>query len=325
MSFLVDLKLWERFQQAVENLASGFVESLPELLFSFILLIATVFAAKIVERFIRRSSSRIQKKMRIDETKFTMLRHLMVGFVYLIGLALIFYTIPQLQRLSTAILASVGFIGIIFGIAAQDSFGNLVSGVALVFFQPFRVGDLITVDGNYGRVMDINLRQTAILTSDDRIIIIPNSTLNKETVINWTYDDTIIQWSFTVPISNDSDIDRAFQIMIEEARKNPYVLSKEVLDKKKPGLSDSVKARVSGMDGSETTILLDFWVNDRSNAYSAEYAIREGIKRRFTADPLVELPTTQIALLTPSPTGQNLKKGNDSAAQSRNEKEEPAK
>ncbi|MDR0768284.1 MAG: mechanosensitive ion channel [Methanosarcinales archaeon] len=301
MSLLVDVNLLERFQQTIDNMVTFFVDNLPELFLSLIVLIVTVFVAKIVENRINKYSGKLQKRMRMDPTKFTMLKHVSVGFVYIIGFIIIFYTIPALQSLSTALLASVGFIGIIIGIAAQDTFSNILSGVALVFFQPFRVGDLITVDDNYGRVTDINLRQTTLLTSDDRIIIIPNSVLNKETVINWTLDDSIVQWSFTVPISNDSDLDLARQILVEEAVKNPNVLTREALIRKNPNITNPVRARVSGMDGNGTYLLLDFWVNDRDNAYSAEYAIREGIFRRFSKESAVAVPTTQVALATYHP------------------------
>lgn len=321
MALLIDYNLLERFENTIQGMIDFFLDILPELVFSLIILILTALIAKIVENRLSKYSGNLQKKMRIDATKFALLKHMSTSFVYLLGFVLIFYTIPGLKSLSATLLASVGILGLILGIAAQDSFGNLISGVALVFFQPFRVGDLITVGGNYGRVTDINLRQTTILTSDDRIIIIPNSTLNKETVINWTYDDAIIKWSFTIPISNDSDLDRAIQILIEEARKNPYVLSKEVLDLKKPGNSAAVRARVSGMDGRETTLLLDFWVNDRDNAYSAEYAIREGIKRRFIEEPSVNLPAIQIEVATYGKTPLNLQESQSAPAKNQTEAE----
>ncbi|MDV0445581.1 Small-conductance mechanosensitive channel [Methanimicrococcus sp. At1] len=300
MALLIDLNLWERFHDNVEAMIGNFVEYLPEIVFALIIFILTFIVAQFIDKKITKYSARLQKRMRVGPTKFVMLRHVIIGLVYLIGLVLIFYTIPPLQKLSTAILASVGVLGIIFGIAAQDSFGNIISGIALVFFQPFRIGDLITVGSNYGRVTDINLRQTTIKTSDDRIILIPNSVLNKETVINWTYDDTIVRWSFTIQISYDSDIDRARAIMIEEARKNPYVLSKEVLARKK-GAGEDVRARVSDLANFGVNILLDFWVNDRDNAYSAEYAIRENIKKRFDNEPNVSIPLPQYVLSTGAP------------------------
>ncbi|WNY28404.1 Small-conductance mechanosensitive channel [Methanimicrococcus stummii] len=310
MAFLIDLNLWERFHDNVEAMIENFVEYLPEIVFALIIFILTFIVAQFIDKKITKYSARLQKRMRVGPTKFVMLRHVIIGLVYLIGLVLIFYTIPPLQKLSTAILASVGVLGIIFGIAAQDSFGNLISGIALVFFQPFRIGDLITVGSNYGRVTDINLRQTTIKTSDDRIILIPNSVLNKETVINWTYDDTVVRWSFTIQISYESDIDRARAIMIEEARKNSYVLSKEVLARQKPGTSEDVRARVSDLASFGVNILLDFWVNDRDNAYSAEYAIRENIKKRFDSEPNVSIPLPQYVLSTGAPLGVQLTDAN---------------
>ncbi len=321
MSLLVDVNLLARFEDTVNNMVAYFVDNLPELIFSLIILMITVFVAKIVENRFTKYSGRFQKRMRMDPTKFTMLKHISVGFVYVIGFILIFYTIPGLRSLSSTLLASVGLIGIIFGIAAQDTFGNIISGIALVFFQPFRVGDLITVNDNYGRITDINLRQTTMLTSDDRIIIIPNSTLNKETVINWTYDDTVVRWSFTVPIANESDLDTARTILVEEAKKNPNVLTREALMRKNPSFTEPVRARVSGMDGNGTYLLLDFWVNDRDNAYSAEYAIREGIRRRFAAEPNVDVPTTQVALSTYNPFNVTVHNGEPLSAQTEVKKE----
>lgn len=314
MALLVDVNLWERFQQTIDGMVTYFIDYLPEFVFSFIILMVTVFVAKIVENRINKYSGKLQKRTRMDPTKFTMMKHISVGFIYVIGFIIIFYTIPALKSLSSTLLASVGLIGIVIGIAAQDTFGNMISGIALVFFQPFRVGDLITVDGNYGRVTDINLRQTTLLTSDDRIIIIPNSVLNKETVVNWTLDDPIVRWSFTMPISNDSDLDIARRIITEEANKNSYVLSKEALARKNPSFTDPVRVRVSNIDGNETTLLIDIWVNDRDNAYSAEYAIREGIRRRFADEQDVDVPTTQVALATYNPFHVTVHSGGPTAA-----------
>ncbi|MBZ3934981.1 mechanosensitive ion channel family protein [Methanimicrococcus blatticola] len=290
MALLVDINLLERFEQTVDNMVAYFVDNLPELIFSLIILMVTIFVAKIVDNRITKYSGKFQKGMRMDPTKFTMLKHISVGFVYIIGFILIFYTIPGLHALSSTLLASVGILGLVLGIAAQDTFGNIISGIALVFFQPFRVGDLITVGTNYGRVTDVNLRQTTILTADNRYILIPNSSLNKETVINWTYDDTLVRWSCTIPISHNSNIDRAREIMLEEARKNQYVLSREILERKHVNFSADVRARVSDVTPLGVIMLLDFWVDDRDNAVPAEYAIREAIQKRFYDDPDVSTP-----------------------------------
>jgi len=288
--------LWSSLEATVIQIIASFFDSLPLLIFALIILLITAIIAKIVERRINKYLDKLQKKMRGGSTRLTMLKHLSVGLVYLVGLSLIFYTIPELRSLSSTLLASVGVLGLILGIAAQDTFGNIISGIALVFFQPFRVGDLITVGGSYGRVKDINLRQTTIITSDDRVILIPNSVLNKETVVNWTYDDTLVRWSFTIQITNNSDLDKVRRILVEEAQKSPYVLSQKDLAIRKPDIAIPVRARVSDSNGDFTAILLEFWVNDRDNAYSAEYEIRENIKRRFDTEESVSYSANSLTV-----------------------------
>jgi len=298
MASLIDLNLWNSLETALTQLVTYFFDHLSELVFALIILSVTAIIAKLVERRINKYSDKLQKKMRGGSTRLTMLKHLSVGLIYLVGLALIFYSVPELRTLSSTLLASVGVLGLILGIAAQDTFGNIISGIALVFFQPFRVGDLITVGGHYGRVTDINLRQTTIMTSDDRVILIPNSVLNKETVVNWTYEDTLVRWSFTIQITNDSDLDKVRRILVEEAQKSPYVLSQKDLAIRKPDIAMPVRARVSDSNGDFTAVLLEFWVNDRDNAYSAEYEIREGIKKRFESEESVSYSFNQLTVAT---------------------------
>ncbi len=290
MATVEDLHIWESFQKTVQDLIGFFTEHVSEIFFVGVILLITIVLAKIIENRMIAYAGTLQKGMRMDATKLSMLRHITVGIIYILGFVLILYTIPELRALSSTILVSVGVLSLVIGMAAQDTFGNIISGIALVFFHPFRVGDLITVGANYGRVTDVNLRQTTILTPDNRYILIPNSTLNKETVINWTYQDTLVRWSCTIPISHNSSIDRAREIMLEEARKNPYVLPKEVLERKHVNFSADVRARVSDVTPLGVIILLDFWVNDRDNAVPAEYAIREAIQKRFYDDPDVSTP-----------------------------------
>ena len=305
MSLIFDMDtLWNSLEKTIQGMINYFTDNLAAFIFAAVIFLLTVIAANIVRRRFNRYNERLQKRMRTDKTKMVMLKHVSVCFVYLIGFVLIFYSIPGLRALSTTLLASVGVLGLIVGMAAQDTFGNIISGFSLVFSQPFRVGDLVTVGSNYGRVTDINLRQTTILTSDDRTIIIPNSILNKETVVNWTFTDPLIRWSIELQVTNDSDLSKARAVLIEEAAANGYVLSARELAVRKSDVSEPVRARISGNNGDYTSILLDFWVNDRDNAYSAEYEIRERIKIRFDEETTIALAANRITLEYGSQSGK---------------------
>ena len=63
---------------------------------------------------------------------------------------------------------------------------NIIAGISLAMFQPFRVGDRLDIMNEYGKVADLNLRHTVIITWDNRQLIIPNSKISNEAIINWT-------------------------------------------------------------------------------------------------------------------------------------------
>ena len=113
----------------------------------FIILIAllTRTAVRIVDRmlvnYIPTVVSKVQMKM--DETMQLMMRRLVSATIYVIGLMLIIYQIPQLQSLVTAILAGAGIAGLAIGFAAKDSLSNFTSSIFIAVFQPFRVGDSV--------------------------------------------------------------------------------------------------------------------------------------------------------------------------------------
>ncbi|WP_338099541.1 mechanosensitive ion channel family protein [Methanolapillus africanus] len=279
------------------NVIETIYDNIGTVIYILVLLLATTVIARFVNKRFINYSKRVEKNMKMDITRFTMLRHVTIGCIYLAGIILILYTIPSLRSLSSTLLLSAGVIGIVIGIAAQDTFGNIISGIALTFFQPLRVGDLVTTDNVYGEVTDVNLRQTTIKTPDNRLVIIPNSVLNKATVTNWTLNDRSVRWPVTVQISYESDVDLARKIMMEEARKNKYVMSSELVYRMHPEVSEDVRVRMTTLDSSGINMSLDFWVADRDDAYSAECAIREGIKKRFDTEPSVTIPYPHMMII----------------------------
>lgn len=86
---------------------------------------------------------------------------------------------------ATPFLASAGIIGIVLGLAAQEAIGNLIGGVSLYFDDTYNTGDVIILeDGQRGRVTDIGIRSTTVLTRDNILITVPNAVLNSASVVN---------------------------------------------------------------------------------------------------------------------------------------------
>ncbi len=103
---------------------------------------------------------------------------------FLLSLLIMTQFVDELQTISTGIFASAGIFAAIIGFASQQAFSNIVGGIFIVIFKPFRVGDFIQVGTNIGNVEDITLRHTVIKDLQNKRIIIPNSVISTETIVN---------------------------------------------------------------------------------------------------------------------------------------------
>ncbi|MCQ1534878.1 mechanosensitive ion channel family protein [Methanosarcina sp. KYL-1] len=302
-----------------EDIGNAFLwlsNNLGRIIFIILVAAGTIIVARLVNHLMESYFKKASDRLHMDITAFRMLRHITVSAVYFLGLITIIFSIPDLRSLSVALFTGAGVAGIIIGFAAQNTLSNIIAGLSLAIFQPFRVGDRLNIMNEYGKVTDLNLRHTVITTWDNRRLIIPNSIISNESIINWTIEDPAIIWSVNVGISYDSDIDQARKIMIEEARKHPNVMPPQNIEYSviKPGIlkSDTLKSglldfptlhavdpdfRERGEVEVYVTELGDFavnmrllvWFRDRSVAYSSGCELREAIKKRFDEEG-IEIP-----------------------------------
>ncbi|MEZ6132574.1 MAG: mechanosensitive ion channel [Planctomycetaceae bacterium] len=151
----------------------------PNLLKAILVFVIGRWVARLVTNAVVRGA----RKARIDETLVGFLSNLM----YMLLLTAV--CISALQRLGvetgsmTAVLAAAGFA---VGMAMQGSLGNLAAGVMLVFFKPFRVGDVVEVSGCKGTVVEIQIFNTILLTLDNVRIIVPNGKVTDGTIQNYS-------------------------------------------------------------------------------------------------------------------------------------------
>jgi small conductance mechanosensitive channel len=238
----------------------------------FIIISFTIFAARVVDRmlsnYIPKVTGKVEVKM--DETVQLMIRRLVSATIYIVGMMLVILQIPQLHSLATAMLAGAGIAGLAIGFAAKDSLSNFTSGVFIAIFQPFRVGDYVDFKGDYGQVEDLTLRHTVIRTWDNRRIIVPNSVMSIEPIINWSIRDPEIIWTVDFDIAQVSDIDMARDIIQKEARSHPNVLKDR-----------EIKVQLTGSKHSEQNLKLYFHVKGRDVASGTGCDIRESVRKEF--------------------------------------------
>jgi small conductance mechanosensitive channel len=119
-------------------------------------------------------------------TRYRVARRTLVVAIAFVGVLSALLVIPEVRAIAGGILASSAVLGIVIGLAAQQTLGNFVAGLSLAFTQPVRLGDAIEVGGTAGIVEEIGLTYTWVRTIDDNMVVIPNQKLASETILNKT-------------------------------------------------------------------------------------------------------------------------------------------
>ncbi len=119
-------------------------------------------------------------------TQVNMLRRIVIVVILAIGFAAILMTFDKVRQLGTAILASAGIAGIVLGLAAQKTLGNLIAGLQIAFTQPIRIDDVVIVEGEWGRIEDITLTYVVVKIWDLRRLVVPITYFVEHPFQNWT-------------------------------------------------------------------------------------------------------------------------------------------
>jgi MscS family membrane protein len=132
----------------------------------------------------------------------------------------------------TAFAAALGIGGLAISLAAQDTLADAIAGFLILWDQPFRVGDRIEISGlgTWGDVVEIGTRSTRIRTLDNRLVVVPNSAIAKDQVVNYTYPDPQYRVQIEVGLDYSSDLKLARETAIEAVRHVEGVLSDKPVD-----------------------------------------------------------------------------------------------
>ena len=267
------------------------LENSKFIIYCTIVIISTIIFASITNKWF---TWKVSKKTIIkdDPTSLKFLRYIAIGGIYTLGLLLILLVLPGFKGVAQTILGGAGVIAVIAGIASQEALGNIVSGLFIVSFKPFRIGDMIQIEGGMmGKVIDITLRHTVIQNLENRMIVIPNSIINQEKLINFDSIDKKICERIQIGISYDSDIDLAKKIMREECEKHPLLIDNRTPEDKQKGFP---KVRVAVIELADSSVNLRAWAwtSTSDSGYNLRYDLLESIKKRFDKEG-VEIPFPQ--------------------------------
>lgn len=187
---------------------------------------------------------------------------------------------------TSSITAAIASLGVTIGLALQGSLSNIAGGIVLLVMHPYRVGDEIEIEGNTGTVEDIKLFYTYLRTSDNKLIVIPNSTAANDEIINYSTKPTR-RVDLIFSISYDSDYETAKALIIDCVK----------------GLGHALEdpAPFVGMEAhaqSSVDVIVKYWV-PTNVYYDSKYMMREAVKLAFDANG-IEIPYPQLEVHTKS-------------------------
>jgi small-conductance mechanosensitive channel len=227
----------------------------------FFLRLVAVVRAVVYERFpIDKEDNLHERKVR---TQFQYMQITLSAFIMVIGLAFVLFQFERLRVLGSGLLVSTGVAAIVLAFAAHQTLGNLLAGFQIAFTQPFRIDDVVIVEGEWGRIEEITFTYVVVRIWDQRRLVLPLSYFLNNPFQNWTRTSADI-WG-TVNLYVD------YSVPVERVREE----LKRILESSK--LWDGKVAGVQITDTSEKTVTLRALMSARnaSDAWDLRCLVRE--------------------------------------------------
>ena len=249
---------WNSVWEAIKNF---FVNQGWPLVEAILILIAGIILVKIALKIIRSAF----KKSRLEQITQSFLLSIIKYGLYLI---LMIIVLQILGVPMTSFIAALSAAGLAIGLALQNSLTNLASGIIIVSTKPFKIGDYISVNGVEGTVKNIQILTTTITTVDNKDIVLPNSTITNNSVINYQANSTRrVNFKFSVAYSEDLQVVRETVLRVINSdgrvRQNPAPM-----------------VRLDGFGDSGLNILATCWV-DTEDYWGVYWDINELILSEF--------------------------------------------
>lgn len=206
----------ELISEYISKYGEKFLEFLPSIITSLLILFLGLWFIKILRRFAKRVFTK-------REMEPTLEKFLLDIIGWTLRILLFVIVISQLGVETTSLVAIVGAAGLAVGLALQGSLANFAGGVLLMIFKPMQVGDFIEAQGESGTVKEISIFYTKLITINNQLVILPNGKLSNDNIVNYTSEGKRRD-VLTIGISYDSDIKKAREILVNLMKEQEAIL-----------------------------------------------------------------------------------------------------
>ena len=245
-----------------------------DLITLFLIIFGTTVFLMIVKRLIRRKTSTKKIDSGRSMAVYQIVKYFVIVIAIVISLDVIGVKVTVLLAGSAALLVGVG-------LGVQQLFNDLVSGIVLLVEGTVSVGDIVEIDGVVGKIQEINLRTSQLLTREGISILVPNSKLVGDNVINWSHNRQSTRFSVEVGVAYGSDIALVIKLIRQAADEHKIVERTP-----EPGV------RFVDFGNSSLDFKLNFWSQEMWIIEDVKSEIRIAIEQKFR-DNNVTIPFPQ--------------------------------
>lgn len=249
---------------------------LPLLVVALLTLIAFWVLWKVIER----TMTAIFRRTKLDETAQQFVRAVVKYTLMTIALVT---ALGQLGVNMTSILTSMGVVGLTVGFAAKDALSNVISGLFIFWDRPFVIGDLIEINGQYGRVDAITMRSTRVVTVDGKMLAIPNSEVVNTTVASYT-NFPHLRLDIDLGIGLAEDIERIRTLLLALVAGDPHYLTEP-----------APTVVVTALNDYNNSLQLRVWIDDERDHIKRRFELREAAYKAMV-DAGIDMPLETVAL-----------------------------
>jgi len=252
-------------------------------------LIISLWLGWVIKKLIYYLYKKFYKNHHKDPGRFFLFTALVRIIIILIVVGFAISLVPGIKSMSTSLLASAGIATAVVGFASKDVLANFVSGAVIMIFRPFTISHWININNVHeGWVEEIKLLYTVIRDKKNLRMIIPNSKIVSNYLINSSYREEFVCQYVVFNIGYGADIQKARSIISEVAEANPHCVDHRS-DIQKQENSPIVEIRLQEFEAYAITLRALVWVNDPSKASTMMWALNEKVKERFDQEG-IEIP-----------------------------------
>ncbi len=229
--------------------------------------------------------------------------------VFIIGGLVVALDIVNATALLSGILGAAGIVGLAIGFAVRDTVENFIASIMLSIRQPFRPNDTVEIEGDTGKVIRLTSRATILLSFDGNHIRIPNATVFKSRIVNFSRNAER-RFTFALGVASDTDLDAARHLALDVLNDLPFVLD-----------APEASVWVESIDDFWVTLSMAAWINqnDTNIVLARSEAIRLTQAAFDAAGVSAPLPTYRIETMSDKPAASS-----SSGAQLEKDVPEPA-